>query len=436
MWLLSNVLFWVAPVLGENIYVSSTGGGDGSINDPTDLQTALDTAAGNGGVDDTIYLETGIYNGVFVYSPAAENGDIEIQGGWNDDFSSRTDDPAITILDGENAGCVLKFNDYETSTVTGSIKVEGITVKNGQAEVGGGIYAFTVPPGTIELNHIIMKNNEVQAFGGGCAVACGDWVAETGGSIILANNIIRNNRTTGYMDGGDSESGDGGGCGIIASDETRLVNNLVYNNSAGTSNTYYGIGGGLDISLVSGEVYIVNNTITGNRVYKEPFSTDGNGGGMVLETSDNMIWGASNVFIYNSIIYNNHSESPQGVRDITNNIVNSDASAGSSLDIHYSNYGDIGINGVPPTFTHNLHVNPLFSTNNNTLYYLTTRSQCIDAGLNSAPYILDKDLAGQDRQQDGDNDSNAITNIGCFEQVVEAKFPWTMFLPAIISGNN
>ena len=400
------------------------------------LQAAMD-AAEQDGTHSLLRLTQGTYNGNFFYSPAVgANGDIEIHGGWKADFSSRTVDPVNTILDGNSSGGVLKFNDYETSTVSGSIKVEGITVKNGKAEAGGGIYAFTVPPGSIELNQNIMENNEAQGFGGGCAVACGDWAAETGGSIILADNIIRSNRATGSM----GDSGDGGGCGIVATSKTRIVSNLVYNNSAGTSNTYYGIGGGLDISLISGKVYLVNNTISNNQVYKEQSSLNGGGGGIVLETDfengNNASWGASNVFIYNSIIYDNHSQLPQGTEDIVNNIVNSGASAGSSLEIHYSDYGDISIGGVTPTLTNNIHISPQFSTKDSTLYYLTTRSQCVDAGSNAALNMPTKDLAGQERPQDGNNDGEAITNMGCYEQVVKAPFSWMMFLPAIIGGEN
>ncbi|MEA3467095.1 MAG: choice-of-anchor Q domain-containing protein [Thermodesulfobacteriota bacterium] len=411
----------------------------GSDSDCSDfkctLQAAMD-AAELDGTHSLLRLAQGTYNGNFLYLPAAgAAGDIEIQGGWNADFSSRTVDPANTILDGNSSGGVLKFNDYETSTVSGSIKVEGITVKNGKAVAGGGIYAFTVPPGSIELNRNIMENNEAQGFGGGCAVACGDWTAETGGSIILADNIIHSNRATGYMAEGNPGNGDGGGCGIVATSKARIANNLVYNNSAGTSNIFYGIGGGLDISLVSGEAYLINNTITGNQVYKEQSSTDGGGGGIVLETSDEMAWGASNVFIYNSIIYDNHSESSQGAGDIVNNIFNSGASAGSSLEIHYSDYGDISIGGVTPTLTNNIHIFPYFSTKDSTLYYLTNRSQCVDAGFNVALNMPIRDLAGQDRPQDGNDDGTSITNMGCYEQVVTVPFYWSMFLPAVIGGD-
>ena len=108
-------------------------------------------------------------------------------------------------------------------------------------------------------------------------------------------------------------------------------------------------------------------------------------------------------------------------------------SSESSLTISHCDYWDLSAGGVIPLLTKNLHVYPQFSTNPDTLYCLTSRSACIDAGDNSAQHMPAKDLAGQSRPQDGNNDGSVITNMGCYEEVVEAIFPWTMFLPAIIS---
>ena len=428
--LLLAIFLEIDSVIADDIYISPIGGGSGTINDPVDFQTALNLAADNGDSDDILYLQTGTYNGNFVYNPVADNGNIEIQGGWNDDYSMRNIDPANTVLDGSNAGNVMKFKDFASSTVSGSIKVEGVTIRNGRSSLGAGIYAFTIPPGTIEIRNNIIENNEAQGLGGGCTLACGDWGGNVGGTIVLADNIIRNNKATGFMDAGTAETGEGGGCSVFATGETILVNNLIHNNSSGTSDTFEGLGGGILVELYGGTTHLVNNTITNNRVFKAQGTTSGTGGGIVLSTADTA-WGPSNTFVYNTIIYGNFSESLQGSKDIANTILDSGISIGSTLDIHFSDYGDMGIAGVIPTLSNNIHVFPHFSKISESLYYLTGRSACVDAGFNSAPNIPAKDLAGLDRPQDGNSDGQSVANIGCYEQVVNTRRAWS---PGGISG--
>lgn len=85
------------------------------------------------------------------------DGRLKIQGGWNNTFTVRTTNPANTILDGNNNGIVLKLNDVEVNggvTINGggSLEVDGITLRNGNAPAyGGGLLVATAPPGTIKI---------------------------------------------------------------------------------------------------------------------------------------------------------------------------------------------------------------------------------------------------------------------------------------------
>jgi hypothetical protein len=119
---------------------------DGKCN----FQAALDAAEINNGQSNTIRLAQGEYIGNFSYFPIGSNtGDLEILGGWSADFASRIVDPATTVLNGNNAGTTLnlKFEDLQNPTIIGgNLKLDGITIKNGRAYIGGGLIAFTDSP--------------------------------------------------------------------------------------------------------------------------------------------------------------------------------------------------------------------------------------------------------------------------------------------------
>jgi len=162
------------------------------------FQAALDAAEVNNGQSNTIRLAQGEYIGNFAYFPAGSNtGNLEIIGGWSADFSSRTVEPTNTVLNGNNAGTTLnlKFEDLQNPTIIGgNLKLDGITIKNGRAYIGGGLIAFTDSPYSIEMAHCIIENNHADDAAGGCAIGVYDWVStETGGTTYLSNNIIRNN---------------------------------------------------------------------------------------------------------------------------------------------------------------------------------------------------------------------------------------------------
>lgn len=429
---------------GATYKVSPTADSDCS-DGVCNFQSALTAAQTNNGASNTIQLAQGTYTGNFLYWPKDTNtGGLEILGGWSSDFSSRSLNPANTLLDGNNAGITLrlKVDTFDNlNVIAGNLKVEGVTVKNGTGDYGGGLIAFTAAPSRLDINHCIIEDNQAKAANGGCGVGAWDPLSKIGGgTLYMTNNIVRNNEVSGgtvdfYYDG------NGGGCTIFVNGLAVVSNNLVYGNSIATETYAHPYGGGFDIMMLSGDLYFVNNNVTHNTVVTNPV-TDGTGSGIVVQTNTDDVefkpWAPVHAYLENNIINNNTvSESPGD--DIVNYIKSADAYTGSTLTISHSNYHDLwsvpAANIVTPTLTGNITTDPQLSTSPATLYALTSSSPCIDTGLNTADHLPMGDLAGNPRQWDGNTDGSTVVDMGCYEfgsqQTEKGPFSWNLFLPAI-----
>jgi predicted outer membrane repeat protein len=172
------------PLRAADIYVSPAGGGSGTSADPTDLQTALDTARING-EDDTIYLQVGTYDasrGPFSYGPVSnDNMAVILEGGWNTDFTIQSDDPSLTMLDGGGASRVIEIIADATG-VDITFTLEVLTIQNGYANDahGAGIRAYTGVAGDsgvidLTLNNCLIRDNNAETgsySGGGMYTNC------------------------------------------------------------------------------------------------------------------------------------------------------------------------------------------------------------------------------------------------------------------------
>jgi len=135
-------------------------GENGTIASPfTSIADAI-TPAGSG---DVIKVAAGIYN-----ENLTLNGGIEIQGGWNTDFSQRWDfenegpKPSVefeTVIDGSNSDRCIDLN------ATGNVYINGITIQNGSATRGGGIYIGSSTTATVK--NCNLRNNSATSEGGG-----------------------------------------------------------------------------------------------------------------------------------------------------------------------------------------------------------------------------------------------------------------------------
>ena len=270
------------------------------INNASDLQTALTTAASNG-EDDTIQIVQGTYTGNFVYASTEANSLI-VEGGYSEGCASREVDPANTILDGDATGNVLVLSCPDQTV---EFMVDGLTLQNGKVSDwsgrGGGVYANS---STLTLTNNIIAGNSSN-YGGGV-------YASDSTTLTLTNNTITGN------------SGLNWGGGVYANSSTlTLTNNTITGNSTNW-------GGGVYAS--NSTLTLTNNTITGNSA---------NYGGGVCAP------GSTSLTLTNNTITGNGSDSGiQGggvyTRDsatltLTNNIIaGNSASDGSGVSASYS----------------------------------------------------------------------------------------------------
>jgi len=397
---------------------------DGKCN----LQAALDAAELNNGKDNTIRLAQGEYIGNFGYFPAGNNiGGLTVTGGWNADFSAQALDPTNTILNGNNLGTVLNLKAEDLSNpvvIAGNLTVEGVTITKGKGYIGGGLIALTAVPSLLEIKNCILENNHADDAAGGCAIGVYDFVSTTlGGETYLVNNIIRNNKAV----------INGAGCAVISSGLAVISNNLVYGNIVeNTTTDDYPDAGGLDLSPLAGDYYVVNNTITENQVIAQ-VDSDASAGGVRLSPFGEPL-GPIHAYLYNNIIFNNSVSTGIG-DDIASYIDNAGASAGSSLEISHSTHGDLWtkLGSIAPTLTSNITSDPLLSTEPSSLYSLTSSSPSLDTGLSSSPYLPDTDLAENIRVWDGDANGIATVDMGCYEYGSQKNNPVSGngFLPAL-----
>ncbi|HBI15482.1 MAG TPA: hypothetical protein DDY20_08220 [Desulfobulbaceae bacterium] len=379
-----------------------------------DLQSALDISAIAAGINKEIRLAQGTYTGNFTYTPdSGNNGKLSILGGWSTNFSTRTLDPSNTILNGNRTGRVLTLD--RTNNTSGSLKVEGLTIKNGlqYGISGGGLLAYTYSPGEIEINKNIFEGNESTFGAGGAIIGTHDNTAQTGAPITFTNNIVRNNLAATGSDNG------GGGIFLYGSSSLLVANNLIYNNEVG--GTFVGYGGGAYLVGLTGPVYVINNTIVSNRA-----STAA--GGLYLQGGG---WGNTYFHLYNNII----GSDPACVEcreDMVNNISASVPAAGNSLTISHNNYNELvnSPGAVVPVETGNFGGDPMLVSESVPDFHLRKGSPCIDTGTNAAPNMPATDIEGTLRPLDGNKDGVATADMGCYEMVA-GSFPWTMFLPAI-----
>lgn len=440
-----------------------------NVSSAAQLTQALTDAAKNG-EDDVVKIQQGTYVGNFVYASAEANGVI-IEGGYTSGFTSRVVDPANTVLDGDELLNVLVLSAPNQQA---AFLVEGVTLQNGSASDGGGLYVnshgeITLTNNTISRNFcsasngrgggvyvseystVTLTNNTITGntaiFNGGgvymsnCTVTLtSNTISENfsnyGGGVYgyvntatLTNNTITGN-TSNYGNGGGvyfsystvtlrnntiSENVASNGGGVYVCENVggvSLTGNIITDNYCWNGNAEIGGGGGVYVYTEgwNTEITLTNNTITGNSVAAHS-TTDARGGGVKLYMSNESII----AHIYNNIIWNNTAPLKGNDLDI-NNDGNGDFLP-STVEL-FNNVFDQSSDGIyiqvpfaiDPSNLNN--IDPFFWDSANDDYHLAESSPCINTGGNDAPELPDLDKDGNDRILDG------TVDIGAYEHKI------------------
>ncbi|MCP4710783.1 MAG: hypothetical protein GY869_19330, partial [Planctomycetes bacterium] len=292
-----------------------------------------------------------------------------------------------------------------------------VVVNDGVYSTGGG-----VTPGGLSSNRVLItKNITVESFNGPAnTVILGAPDPGTGGSG--ANSVRGVYMNTGQLNGFTISNGyttlgltylDIEGGGINMYNGNGVVNNCVISgNYSGYEDEFTGgYGGGVSYGTVNNSI-IIGNT-AGGFGGGASFSTVNNclivgntalrlGGGTRLSTVNNC-----------TVVGNSANKSGGGISGgaVTNCIVYNNSAGEDNPNI---NGGDVGYSCSPgpPAGTGNIADPPQFVSGGG--YQLDTGSPCIDQG-NNAYVVGSLDLDGNPRVVDGDGNSSAIVDMGCYE---------------------
>ncbi|HLW85406.1 MAG TPA: right-handed parallel beta-helix repeat-containing protein [Candidatus Sulfotelmatobacter sp.] len=333
----------------------------------------------------------------------------------------------VTIIDGGHANSVVTFNTGEGRKSV----IHGFTIQNGDSGLdGGGILASSASPTisgntvtnnlacnagagiAVEFSSALVQNNVISSNkqsgcsggtggaginigGAGSAQIIGNtiqnntWGSGDGGGIALfaagtptlKNNIIRGNVATGVI-----PAAQGGGIYIVNDSNAIIVQNLIYNNTAGQ-------GSGIYFLVPSGSVgpVLVNNTIVGTSSSSEGSAVYADGFDDQVQFFNNLMIGPSGA---NAVFCD--STYDQTPPTFTSN----DAFSANGNGLQGTCSAQSSTNG-------NISADPLFAGKTN--FHLKAGSPAINAGDNSAPDLPPLDLSNKPRIVGG------IIDIGAYE---------------------
>jgi predicted outer membrane repeat protein len=422
------------PTILSCIFANNTSAGiGGGIHNYNSSPTVTDcTFSGNsaeydgGGIYNVINSSPTITNCIFMANSAGTYGN---GGGMSNAADSN---PTVTNSTfNENAAGWLGggIANYECSPTISNCSFNG----NESGQQGGGICNYYGNP---VIKNCTFSRNRALSMGGG--------IATIGSSAIISNSTFSENiAEEGYGGGisagsgseiisdcsfsGNSAGSRGGGIFYEGAGDNPIITNCTFN-----SNFAAATGGGMGIWNY-GNPSVTNCTFKSN-------SSSSQGGGMAIELESNptianciftensaddfgggllITWNASPVITNCTFSENSAGYRGGGIGNFASLFAINCifwSNAGGEIYEGYGTvnvqYSDIegGLSG-----TGNINSDPLFIDPTNGDFRLQSGSPCIDVGDNSAVVGIDYDLDGNQRVVDGNNDGNAVVDMGVYE---------------------
>ena len=264
----SSLLIFTLSASATDVYVSSTGTAtapyDSWTTAFTSVQAAFDYAQTNAGVAN-VYLAGETFaapaDGTNVYALASRS-DLAIRGGYEANPSNPTlpgpRDPAqwptALARSGTVAGRVLTLSGLSNVTF------EGVTIRGGNYNPGGGIHVSTSSGGVTFDNCIVSNNYANVGQGGGFYI--------TTSVVILTNSLVTANKGG---RGNDGTQARGGAAYLAASGVLNVYRSTIANNTAQSSRAQPSYGGAVDLEAATAELNVWNSVVTNNAATAEGY---------------------------------------------------------------------------------------------------------------------------------------------------------------------
>ncbi|MFH2092991.1 MAG: choice-of-anchor Q domain-containing protein [Pseudomonadota bacterium] len=470
LWMIFPLNFLAAEGNIATFYVSSNGSGDGSIGNPANLQSALDTARTNG-MDDILYLSQGTYDAsatganTFEYGTAGNDTmAVTLSGGWSSDYETQSNDPSLTILDGGGNAPVLYLFADQTG-VAYDFTLSNITIQNGKAINidGAGIRAYTGTTdasGTLNLvihNSVFNNNNATTTYSGGaiysnCYFEIYDThfnnnTARNGGALFILDVPNGDKSLAPIIDHCtfDSNNNIGGWQGSnIFNNVSAIVTSSTFTRASGTGSPIYN---NTDSYMaIKNSIFYANTAqyygsavqywaaggnITNCLFYdNEAGYTTNNGYAAVTYYSDKKTPGTDTITLLNSAFWGNRAQGTfagaihnrGAVFAIANSIFWNNEGVAGIHSSHGSIVNSIVQNNAFSFLTNggnNLNIDPMFvntaGTSGTWDFNLTDSSPAIDSGADNAIGLPATDIENKKRKADGNNDGTIIVDMGAYE---------------------
>ena len=258
-----------------DIYVSSTGSVtapyDAWTNAFTTVQAAFDFVQTNAGVAN-IYLAGQTFaaaaDGTKVYALASV-ANLAIRGGYEANPYNPTIPgprnpiqwPTALARSGTTAGRVITLSGLSNVTF------EGVTIRGGSYNPGGGIHVST-SSGGVTFENCIVSNNYANVGQGGAFYI-------TTSTVTLTNSLVQANKGG---RGNDGTQARGGAAYLAASGVMNVFRSTIANNTALSSRQQPSYGGAVDLEAATAELNVWESVITNNMATTEWAGGTGRGG--------------------------------------------------------------------------------------------------------------------------------------------------------------